>query len=269
MHHTSGYIKVGKEQLHYLKAGSGKKLLLGFPGYGHDGSSLLFFEPFLKQEYTCIFIDLPHHGLSQWSPGVTFTRQNLKSMCLELMREYNVNEINLLGYSMGGRVCQTIIEELPLSVSKMTLIAPDGLAPNKYYFFFTRVPLGSWLFQSMLARPEPYIKVLSWLKNNKWISEWQHKFVSHYISTEAIRKQLSLVWPTMSKLMPSRKKVRNIIENKQIPVHLFMGKYDKVIPAALGKKFAKDAKSVQLHILDKGHHIIGADTASLIAQTLL
>lgn len=265
----AGYITTGSEKLHYLKTGSGKKLLLAFPGYGHNGDSMLPFVPYLKDQYTCLLIDHPHHGLSKWQPQSALTRPMLREMCLALMKEYSVNKISLLGYSMGGRVCLTIIEELGQHVDKATLIASDGLARNKYYFFFTRTALGRTLFSRMLHNPQPYAWVVNWLKNHKWISEWQHKFVSYYISDEAIRRKLSLVWPAMSKLMPDKRKVLAAIEHNHIPVHLFMGRYDKVIPAVLGERFAAGAANVHLHILDKGHQIIGNDTAAPIAQTLL
>lgn len=269
MHHTSGYIKAGNEQLHYLKAGNGNKLLLAFPGYGHEGASMLEFVPHLAQQYTCLFIDHPHHGQSTWQPETTFTRSMLRDMCLDLMIEYKVDKLSLLGFSMGGRVCLTIIEELGDHVDKATLIASDGLAPNKYYFFFTRTALGRKMFSKMLNNPAPYAKVVTRLKDYKWISEWQHKFVSHYIGNEPVRKQLSLVWPAMSGLMPDQRKVLATIEQYNIQVTLFMGKYDKVIPAALGEKFAAGSTKVKLHILDKGHNIIDPDTAAQIAQTLL
>lgn len=269
MQHTSGYINVGNERLHYLKTGSGKELLLAFPGYGHEGASMLAFAPHLSNKYTCLFIDHPHHGRSHWQPSTVFTRAMLKSLCLDLMKEYNADKLSLLGFSMGGRVCLTIIEELGAQVDKATLIASDGLAPNKYYFFFTRTAIGRAMFNKMLNNPKPCAKIVGRLKEYKWISEWQHKFVSHYIGNEAVRKQLSMVWPAMSGLMPNRRKVVAQIEQYNIRITLFMGKYDKVIPAALGERFAKGTTKVKLHILDKGHNIIGADTAKQIAQTLL
>ncbi len=269
MHHTSGYIKAGNEQVHYLKTGSGSHLLLAFPGYGHEGNSMLPFAPYLAAHYTCIFIDHPHHGGSLWQQGAVFSRQMLKEMCLALMAQHHVKKISLLGFSMGGRVCLTIIEEMGELIDKVTLIASDGLSPNKYYFFFTRTAIGRTMFRRMLNDPAPYARVVTTLKDFKLISEWQHKFVSHYIGNEAVRKQLSLVWPAMSGLMPHQRKVLATIVRYNIQVTLFMGKYDKVIPAALGKKFASGATNLHLHILDKGHNIIGPDTAEQIAQTLL
>lgn len=269
MHQSSAYIAAGNHKIHYLRVGTGSQLLLAFPGYGHPGSSMLPIVQYLGSRYTCILIDHPHHGGSQWPQKAVFTRAMLRSMCIELMKEYNVNSLSLLGYSMGGRVSLTIIDELGAQVDRATLIASDGLARNKYYTFFTRTALGRWLFSNMLHKPQPYEKVISWLKNKKWITEWQHKFVSYYIGDEPTRTRLSRVWPAMSHLMPSKRKVQQAIEQHNIPVHLFMGRYDKVIPAALGERFAAGTTHVHLHLLDKGHQIIGPDTAQQIAQTLL
>lgn len=266
---ASHYIKVGSEEFHYLQTGGGKKLLIGFPGYGHDASSLEVLTPFLAQAYTCVLVDMPHHGKSRWNKETVFTKHMLKELATVLMEKYKVNKVSLLGYSMGGRVCLSIIELIPGVVERATLVASDGLVGNKYYYFVTRTAIGRRMFSSMLTRPAPYQKLFLWLKNNRWITEWQHKFVSYYTSDEAQRKKLLHIWPAMSALIPSAKKTRMAIRKHSIQVTLFMGKFDKVIPAVSGERFARNMDSVSVHILDKGHQVIGPDTAQQIAQTLL
>lgn len=268
MHATRKHITIGREDLHYMQAGSGPRLLLAFPGYGHDAQSLLLFAPELQHMYTCLFFDMPHHGNSKWSAGAAFTKPMLTETCKLLMAMHNVNTVSLLGYSMGGRVCLTIAEQLPQIVDRMTLVASDGLIPNYYYSFFIRTPVGKALFLHMLHNPAPYIRLVQWLKRRGLISDWQYKFVQHYTGDAHTRKMLSLRWPAMGPLVPSITRVKNNIRHNNIPLNLFMGKFDRVIPASSGAKFAQGLPSAQLHILDKGHTIIGPDTVHTIAQTL-
>lgn len=265
---THKHINIGGEALHYLEAGSGPRLLLAFPGYGHDGHSLLLFAPQLQHMYTCLFFDLPHHGNSKWSAGAVFTKDMLKELCSTLMAMHGVISISLLGYSMGGRVCLTIAEQRPEIVDKITLVASDGLIPNPYYSFFIRTAIGRGLFQNMLRKPAPYLKLVQRLKKWGAVSDWQYKFVQHYTSDEQTRHMLSRRWPAMGPLVPSIKRVKNNIRQHNIPVNLFMGKFDRVIPATSGKQFAAGVPTAKLHILDKGHTIIGPDTVYAIAQTL-
>jgi hypothetical protein len=50
--------------------------------------------------------------------------------------------------------------------------------------------------------------------------------------------------------------IQHIINKKNINIHLFFGKYDTIIPPAIGQKFVRglDNKNA-LHILESGHNI--------------
>ena len=269
MEHESCYIGVGNLRMHYLKTGKGRRLLLGFPGYGHSAHSLLDVAHQLTEEYTCLLIDLPHHGQSNWPAGSTCTQHMLGAITRQLLGEHGTDKASLLGYSMGGRVCLNIVELMPEKVDKVTLVASDGLAPNGYYIFFTRTIIGAALFRNTLSNPGRYMKIVEWLKARKWITEWQYKFVQYYTGDEANRKKLGLIWPAMRKLIPDLSKVKTNIRKYNIHINLVMGKFDKVIPAALGHRFARNTAQVTVTTLNKGHRVITPETAKEIAQTLI
>ena len=269
MSESSHYIQAGSQQLHYLSTGSGKQLLLAFHGYGHDAESLLLFAPYLADKYTTLFIDLPHHGKSEWPDNDVFSRKALLSVTRDLMKACGVEKVSLMGYSMGGRVCCTLIEDMPDCIDKVVLMASDGLSLNPHYYFFTQTALGKMMFTSMLKGPELYFNFVSRMKKMGWINESQYKFVVHYLGDEPARLKLGQIWPCMSELMPDRKKVKAAIDNRNIKVDLFMGRYDRVMPPALAENFKSGLESVQLHILEKGHRVFGPDNAEMIAQTLL
>src|ERR1035437_6177764 len=132
MNNESRYISAGKEQLHYLKMGSGKRLLLAFHGYSNDAELYRPLQEYLSKDYTILSFDLPHHGKSKWAEDIQFTKKDLMTMVETLKAEYHVDKVSLLGYSMGGRVCLTILEYMPASIDKVALIATDGLTVNFY-----------------------------------------------------------------------------------------------------------------------------------------
>lgn len=269
MPHQPRYIQVGNQQLHYLSSGNGSRLLLAFHGYGEDAGIFWQFEKYLSNNYTILSIDLPHHGKSNGPETNKLSPQQLTGMVKELMKTHHVLKISLLGYSMGGRVCLSIITEMPEVIDTVTLIATDGLSVDTYYHFFTRTTIGKKIFRNMLIHPQPYFKVISWLRKVGLSDESRYKFVMHYLGTEAARKQLGLVWPAMSELIPDTRKLKQVLDQYKIPVHLFMGKYDRVMPPKLAEKFKGGLETVHLHIVEKGHRILGTDTVEAIAQTLL
>ena len=269
MQRESLFITVGEEQLHYLKTGNGRKLLLAFHGYGNDAGIFELFNQYLGQEYIILSFDLPHHGKSKWEGAHKFTRQGLQLMTEQLMQQYGVSKISLLGYSIGGRLCLSIIERMPVIVEKATLLASDGLSINLYYYFFTRTHIGKRIFLNLTDRPKNYIKVIGWLKRGGLINDSVHKLVTYYLQDEASRNQLKNGWPALSDIMPPPGKVKAMIKQYHIPVAIFMGLYDKIIPHAIAQKFQSGLDSVQLRIVEKGHRLLDNETIKDIAQTLL
>lgn len=265
----SCYIQLGSERLHYLKTGRGKKLLLAFHGYGRDAQSMLLFAPYLEREYTCLFFDLPHHGGSHWGHGSVLSAMQLSGMVVELMNEHDVQKISLLGYSIGGRICLSIIHEMVECVERVTLLANDGLRIDPYYRFFTRNTLGKQLFRLMLVQPGAYLSLLSLLHKGKLLHEKRYKFLMQYLSDEAARKQLSLGWPAMAELVPEIQPLKKIIAHHKVSIVIFMGKHDMIIPASLAHKFKKGLDTVQVITLNKGHRLFDASNVGTIAESLL
>jgi len=269
MSNEAGYVQAGNEKLHYLKWGSGKRLLLAFHGYGNDAAIFLPLQEYIGNEYTILSFDLPFHGESNWAEGSLLTMSSLAAMVRLLMAEYKVDKVSLIGYSMGGRVCFTIVSCLPESIDKVTLLATDGLAINGYYYFFTRTYLGKFFFRNMLKNPRPYIKVVEWMKKRNWVHESRYRFVSYYLQSKESRKLLLKVWPAMRDLVPDPRKLRSLIKQYRIQVTIFMGKHDKIMPPVIAEKFKSGLDTVQLFILEKGHRVFDNETAQQIASSLL
>jgi pimeloyl-ACP methyl ester carboxylesterase len=269
MAYTSGYIAAGNEKLHYIKAGQGKKLLLAFHGYGNTAEIFTPFFKYLQDEYTVYSVDLPHHGKSSWTPDKPFEKHELVAMVQALQKEAGTDKFSLMGYSMGGRVCLTIMELMPESIDKVLLVAPDGLAFNPLYYFVTKTAVGRQLFNNMLTKPDKYLKFFDKLKERKWIDENRHKFAMYYLQSAPSRSFLMQVWPGMAKLVPDTNKVRRAIKQYGISVTIYMGAYDRIMPPKLAERFKKGLSTVHLHIPQKGHRVFDSDNVHEMAACLL
>lgn len=269
MHTISGYITLGNEQLHYLAMGSGKKILLAFHGYNNTAQIFQPFAAYLGKEYTIISIDLPHHGKSEWPELRRFDVPQLKHLVKFLLQEYKVDDLSLMGYSMGGRVCLKAVELMPGLIDKVLLVAPDGLVFNPFYYFLTRTTLGSNIFRRFLTDPQRYMGLIEFARRRKWLDESRYKFAMQYLQTDSARNFLLRVWPGMSELIPDSKKLRTAIRKYHVPVHIFMGSFDRIIPVPLAKKFKKELDSVELHILEKGHRVFDSESLPEMAKCLL
>ena len=268
MGHQSGFVQAGDFKLHYLKIGSGPKLLIAFHGYGNEASIFLPFEKYIKNDYTMYSIDLPHHGKSACD-NITMEKRDLAEMVGNLQKEMNVQKAALLGYSIGGRVVLSIVEIIPEQIDKVLLMASDGLRFNPLYYFLTSTYVGSKFFTHFLTRPQKYFPFIDWLRDRKIIDTHRHSFAMWYLQADSTRAFLLKVWPCLKKIVPKPRAVRAAIAKHDLPVHIFMGAYDKVIPPKLAHGFKRNLKSVHLYILNKGHRVMDSESLPEISACLL
>ena len=241
-------------------------MLLAFHGYGEEAGVFAPLLPYLADELTVLSFDLPHHGISTWGNTI-FSKHLLRQLVRAVMAMHKVDKVSLLGFSMGGRVCLSLVEMLPGCIDKVVLLAPDGLVRNNYYNFFAGTAAGRSLFRHVLTNPGLYSRVLEWAHKAGLVHASRYKFAMNYVSTPQQRGLLLKVWPTMSDLVPTLSRLTRAIRDHNIPVELFMGANDRIMPPALGKQFKEGLDTVQLHILDRGHRVFDHDNAADIARS--
>jgi pimeloyl-ACP methyl ester carboxylesterase len=263
------YVSIGNEKLHYRRIGHGSRILIAFHGYGIDSAMFEPFGRFLQQQYTILAFDLPYHGESNWKSHALLTKKKLANIVATVCATCNVEKISLMGYSIGGRIALAALETAPSQIDNVVLIAPDGLELNYFHYFATRNVIGKQIFRHMLSKPGIYLKVIDGLKKTGLLGGARHRFVTQSVHTHANRMFLLNVWTCFSELVTSPSEIRKIINQYHIPVFIFMGAHDRIIPPSKAQKFKTGMNTVKLCILEKGHHILDEENTGLIARELL
>jgi pimeloyl-ACP methyl ester carboxylesterase len=263
----SKFITVGEQQYHFWEAGSGKKLLLALHGYGNDGLLFEPFVPFLQEAFTLVFLDLPHHGKTKWSGGV-LTKKTFATLLEKLCEQYGVAKINLLGYSIGGRLSLCLLEEKPELVTQVVLVASDGLQFNPFYYFVTQNRLGKYLFKTFLS-DEKYLRLFQLLSDKKLLHEKKYRFLMLHLQTAQQRNKLQNTWTDFSLLVPDKKKLKTVIKKHPVQLAVFMGANDVVIPPSKAAAFKNCIPDTQVHIINQGHRMFDDKSVPLIAQVFL
>ena len=264
---SSCTIAIGGETLHYLVSGSGSRVVVAFHGYGLDATIFDDVAGCLGEDYTFISVDLPHHGQSSWL-GSPFNRHLLIHLVDRLAVKYGSQKVSLLGYSMGGRVCMMLAALAPARITGMVLVAPDGLVFNLPYYLATSNYFGKQLFAGVLAQPRGFFMVADWLLRRKLLNVSKHKFVTKYLETKAARELLGRVWHDLSDIVPDPRRIRTVIKKYSMPVTIFMGQYDSIIPPGYAERFSEGLESVEVFTLQKGHKLLDAGTAPEIARAI-
>lgn len=264
-----GYINC-VEKLHYLKWGNGRRILLAFHGYGEDAHKFQYMANELAADFTTIAVDLPFHGRSEWSEGTPFTKEDLLKLIQSIIEEYQTNQITLVGYSIGGRVCLKLMEMVPEKIEQVLLIAPDGLVLHPLYVFATRTTVGKFLFRKFLTGGRKYNRLIDGLYQSNFVDPARYKFAMRFLNDPNQRQLLLRVWPNMRLLLPNKKKVRENIIRRGIWTDIFMGRYDHIITLRQGKAFVKGMPEfVRLHQLAKGHSMWDQDSIQKMVASLL
>lgn len=109
----------------YYDTGNSNKTLIFIHGLSSYIPAWLKLIPLLQNEFRCIAIDLPGYGKS--SAGVhNGTAAFYTGVISSFIRKLNLENVTLVGHSMGGQISIASALQFPSLISKLVLLAPAG-----------------------------------------------------------------------------------------------------------------------------------------------
>jgi pimeloyl-ACP methyl ester carboxylesterase len=263
----SNHICFRNSSIHYIRLGNGPEWLFCFHGYGEDGGSFLPLAETLGEQFTLVAIDAPFHGKTDWQEGLLFEPADLVEI-INRIKPAN-QQMRLLGYSMGGRIALQLLQLIPEQISKLVLIAPDGLHKNKWQWIATRTKIGERLFSYTMHNPYWIIGLLDLSAKLGLYNKNLLKFVHYYLDNEDQRLILYRRWTTMRKFRPDKALLKKIIIKNKIPVNILFGKYDRVILTKHGIHFSEHANDyIKVTEIEAGHQLLKERHIPLITTLL-
>lgn len=265
------FITYKSSTIHYCKAGNGEKILLCFHGYSQTSSVFSFIEKKIENDFTIIAIDFPFHGKTIWNEGLNFTADTLMEIINQIINELSLpkTKMYLLGFSMGGRIALSMMQQIPDKIEKLLLIAPDGMKVNIWYRFATQNKIGNKFFKTTMQHPAPMFGFLKTVNKLGLVNPSVFKFVTYYINDKKVRDDLYKRWTTMRSFKPKIKKIKSIIKENKISVRLLYGEFDKIIRVERAEKFMKGMEPFcRLRIVSTGHYLLIDANADAILKML-
>ncbi|MEO1516052.1 MAG: alpha/beta hydrolase [Bacteroidota bacterium] len=264
----NGFLDWKGSQVHYHRFGTGPRLLFALHGYGDHAGLFDPLLPALHNSHTTYAIDLPFHGKTQWN-GPRFLQADIHGILLQLALENGQKRFDLMGYSFGGRIVQSLLWSCGPQVERMFLIAPDGLqtqgmslATNTPYF------LRALLGRLLQRQPDFVVSLIDRLYQWKLISRFVRDFCKLHLRTEKRRNRAMASWLSLHDFQFHPKELKKLLRQLDIPLHLYFGKRDKIVSSSGGEWLAKDLPNAQLHMLEGGHLLVGKELQGLLAQQL-
>jgi pimeloyl-ACP methyl ester carboxylesterase len=257
-------------QWHGLQWGRGSRILICFHGFGEEASRFQVLEDALGDDFTIVAIDLPFHGGTRLnaSADADCLPVNWHLLMQLILQQFHQQHCALLGYSLGGRICLQLVQEIPQQIHLLILLAPDGLHHNFWFYFLTRTYIGKKLFRWHVDHPHVFFGITRCLEKMRWLSPSFKKFLDGQMNTRSKRMQVWLTWNSLRAFVSDLAQVKKNIQRYAIPCYLLFGKYDRVIKPGYGKTFCKPLAQAHMFILDCGHQLLTAETALFIKQQL-
>lgn len=266
-------ISSGGLVLDYLRFGGGPRILICFHGFGRRAEDFLYFWEELEKYYTVYSFHFFHHGKSEF-PGDRIEKyplrpEELTSLFETFLKTEGIRRFSLMGYSMGGKICLSLMHDLYPMVDELFLMAPDGIKTNFWYRFTSNNLIGNFLYRKILINPNPLFSVMKFLTKIRLMSEKLFRFAKGNLDTREKRELVYKVWMTLRKIEPSAKKSALIIRENSIQCSLLYGRFDKVILAKTGKAFAvKAGDSAHFHEIECGHNMFNENSTAMLAEIL-
>jgi pimeloyl-ACP methyl ester carboxylesterase len=251
--------------IHYSVFGKGEKILFCFHGYGENSNNFEFLKPLLEKDFKMICIDLPFHGKTEWNEGLLFMSNQLIEI-VGLINQSTDQPINLLGYSMGGKVSLQLLELIPTQIERVVLIAPDGLHNNFWYWFSTQTFIGNKLFKFSIQQPSWIFFLMNIADKLRLINKNILKIAHYYMDDKDERELLYKRWATMRKFKPDLSSVKSKIKQHKIHVRFLFGKYDSIILSKRSDFLKNDVENIRMYEIDAGHQLLKEKYAAEIVK---
>ena len=262
------YIDFKQSRIHYQTIGSGSEWLFCFHGYGEQSAGFQLLGNRLADHFTIVAIDMPFHGQTDWKEGLLFEPEDLVSIIRQIKPA--PIPIQLLGYSMGGRIAMQLVSMIPDQVTKVLLLAPDGLHNNPWQWLATRTKTGNRLFSYLMQHPKTMLHIMDLLGKTGLYNKNLLRFVHYYLDDAEQRRLLYKRWTTMRNFNPGKSALKSIINQHKIPLTILFGKYDSIIRSRHGYRFRKGAENqVRVMEIESGHQLLKEKHLPLLTRLIL
>ncbi len=262
------YLPYMNSRFHYTLEGDGNQLLVCLHGFGE---SAMHFRPLIQElghQFTIIAIDMPLHGKTEWQEKRGLEKKDLAAVIQELMTQHKFTRFSLLGYSMGGRLALCTVEKMADKLDNLIMVAGDGLRNNPWHMFVTQTSIGNRIFKYNTYHPQFFFSLIKVWRKLGLLNESIYKFVLHRMDQPEKRKQVYEVWTILRRMMPNKKLCKQLLSRYNVNTLLIFGKYDRVIPPELGKRFVDGSFPCKTLILEKGHQLISTQLGLVIKSNL-
>lgn len=231
------YYKYHKYNLYYEKHGNSENNIIILPGWGNTRNTFYKLIDLLKKKYTVYIFDYPGFGNS---PIINkdLTIYDYADIVNSFIKDNNINNINLVAHSFGGRISSILLGKYNININKLILIDVAGIKRIKIKVLIKR-----------------YIYKLKKLLINIFPREKRYKIRKKLLNKYSSKDYLTLpinMHNTFKNII--KENLYKYYKKINIPTLIIWGEKDLDTPLKDAKKLKKIIKKSKLIIYNNSNH---------------
>ncbi len=263
----SSFVQIGDVNFHYRDEGDGPTILL-IHGFGASLHTWEKIKPLLLQEgFRVISLDLPGFGLTDYPFGSDRSAECVLKEHLEGFIDYlGMDQLHLVGNSLGGWLAWELASERPRKVEKLILLNAAGydlddtnasavkMGRKKIFNRIAKTGLSRFIIKRMVKQT---------FANKGKVTDELIEFyygLSNREGNIAAAQYLARNW-----INPEVGKIKNI----KAPTLIIWGEKDQLISVEDAKKFSRDLKLDEVIIYQNVGHTPMEEIPQICAEDMI
>ncbi|MCA1762641.1 MAG: alpha/beta fold hydrolase [Flavobacteriales bacterium] len=263
----------GELRVEYAQWGKGKEALVALHGFGRNLNDFRAFTAPFEDRFTTTAVNIFFHGKS----GIGSRKSDIEPLSTDefaaffnaFLDHIGAKKAHIMGYSLGGRLAMKLAECSPERVKSLILLAPDGLVLSRWYALLSHSAPGRAVFRFFMRNNPAFFGLLRTLNKIGFISDRLRDFIRSQTGSPELQQKVYDVWCFLRKIEPEFDKLGRALKREDVPVHIFIGAYDRIIPIKNARKFKSIYPEVKITLLRSGHAMLTRKNAVYILENRL
>ncbi len=241
----------------YDRFGTGKEIIVTFPGYDRLATDFRFFEEVLTSGYTVVSVDLFAHGHTKWKEDTACTTADFLQVLRLIFKAENINttSFHVIAYSLGTRYATSFVGSYPELIRSFVLISPPSSAFNHFVHFASDTRIGKMIFRFLLVNRKMLLRFAALLNGIGIIKDKKYQFVSQYIREVGKLQQVHETWESYRKWHPRFAWCAKKLYLEKVETILITGKHDRITPSGRSLHLLKNWKQLRHLQTTEGHRL--------------
>jgi len=219
-------VEINGSKIHYLEEGNSENILLLLHGLGASAERWEYVIPLFAKKFRVIVPDLIGFGYSD-KPMADYTTDYFSKFVYKFVDKLGINDLNIIGSSLGGQIAAESIINQNLDVAKLVLVSPSGIMKH------STPALNTYISAALYPNNESALNAFQTMSGRKKIDE---KIVSGFVERMQLPNAKMAFMSTLLGLSNS-KVVTEKLQLITIPTLIVWGENDPVIPIEYARSF--------------------------------